>query len=179
VIRRQQGAESVYEHLLSLFNKVEILYRHKGYYVIAATKEEHTLKCLKNKKSSNPTAKSTKAMMPSTRRPSRETIVSISRRSAAIPRFLTSWKSRPIRLSGSVEKGLDEVMKEVFPIANYANTVFIDYVGCHFEEPEYGPLECKEGDLTYSSKLKVTLRLRLNRPAKSKRTTRSSWAMSR
>lgn len=44
VIRRQQGAESVYEHLLSLFNKVEILYRHKGYYVIAATKEEHTLK---------------------------------------------------------------------------------------------------------------------------------------
>jgi DNA-directed RNA polymerase subunit beta len=31
---------------------------------------------------------------------------------------------------------------------------------CHFEEPEYGPLECKEGDLTYSSKLKVTLRLR-------------------
>jgi len=44
VIRRQQGAESVYEHLQSLFNKVEILYRHKGYYVIAATKEEHTQK---------------------------------------------------------------------------------------------------------------------------------------
>jgi DNA-directed RNA polymerase subunit beta len=58
------------------------------------------------------------------------------------------------------EKGLDEVLKEVFPIANYANTVFIDYVSCHFEEPEYDPLECKEGDLTYSSKLKVTLRLR-------------------
>ena len=59
-----------------------------------------------------------------------------------------------------IEKGLDEVLKEVFPIANYANTVFIDYVNCHFEAPEYGPLECKEGDLTYSSKLKVTLRLR-------------------
>jgi 16S rRNA (guanine1207-N2)-methyltransferase len=38
VIRRQQGAESVYAHLLSLFNKVEILVRHKGYYVIAASK---------------------------------------------------------------------------------------------------------------------------------------------
>jgi DNA-directed RNA polymerase subunit beta len=59
-----------------------------------------------------------------------------------------------------VEKGLDEVLKEVFPIANYAGTVYIDYVNCHFEKPEYGPLECKEGDLTYSSKLKVTLRLR-------------------
>jgi DNA-directed RNA polymerase, beta subunit/140 kD subunit len=59
-----------------------------------------------------------------------------------------------------IEKGLDEVLKEVFPIANYSNTVFIDYVNCHFEAPEYGPLECKEGDLTYSSKLKVTLRLR-------------------
>ncbi|MFA6619882.1 MAG: methyltransferase [Bacilli bacterium] len=41
VIRRQQGADSVYAHLLSLFNKVEILGRHKGYVVIAATKE-HT-----------------------------------------------------------------------------------------------------------------------------------------
>jgi 16S rRNA (guanine1207-N2)-methyltransferase len=41
VIRRQQGADSVYQHLLSLFNKVEILDRHKGYVIIAATKE-HT-----------------------------------------------------------------------------------------------------------------------------------------
>jgi DNA-directed RNA polymerase subunit beta len=56
--------------------------------------------------------------------------------------------------------GINDVMKEVFPIANYANTVFIEYVGCRFEEPEYGPLDCREGDLTYSSKLKVTLRLR-------------------
>jgi DNA-directed RNA polymerase subunit beta len=57
------------------------------------------------------------------------------------------------------EKGLDEVMKEVFPITNYAGTVQIDYVGCHFDQPELGPLECKERDQTYSSKLKVTLRL--------------------
>jgi DNA-directed RNA polymerase beta subunit len=98
-------------------------------------------------------------MMPSTRRPSRETIVSISPRSAAIPRFLTSFRNQTDSFQWFVEKGLDEVLKEVFPIANYANTVFIDYVNCHFEEPEYGPLECKEGDLTYSSKLKVTLRL--------------------
>ena len=58
-----------------------------------------------------------------------------------------------------LEKGLDEVMKEVFPIYNYAGNVSIDYVSSRFEEPEYGPLDCKEGDLTYSSKLKVSLRL--------------------
>jgi len=58
-----------------------------------------------------------------------------------------------------LNNGINEVMKEVFPIANYANTVLIEYVGCRFEAPEYGPLDCREGDLTYSSKLKVTLRL--------------------
>ncbi|MBQ7995836.1 MAG: class I SAM-dependent methyltransferase [Bacilli bacterium] len=39
VIRKQQGALSVKEHLISIFNnKVEVLDRHKGYYVIKATK---------------------------------------------------------------------------------------------------------------------------------------------
>jgi DNA-directed RNA polymerase subunit beta len=57
------------------------------------------------------------------------------------------------------EKGIDEVLKETFPIENYAGTIAINYVSCRFEKPEYGPLECKANDLTYSSKLKVTLRL--------------------
>ena len=39
VIRKQQGALSVKEHLISIFNnKVEVLDRHKGYHVIKATK---------------------------------------------------------------------------------------------------------------------------------------------
>ena len=59
-----------------------------------------------------------------------------------------------------LNEGLDEVMKEVFPIANYAGTVFIDYVSSRFEDPVYDPLTCREGDLTYARKLKVTLRLR-------------------
>ena len=59
-----------------------------------------------------------------------------------------------------LKNGVGEVFNEVFPITNYADTMEIQYVDCHFEEPEYGPLECKENDLTYSSKLKVTLRLR-------------------
>ena len=58
-----------------------------------------------------------------------------------------------------LDKGIDEVMKEVFPIYSYSGNVSIDYVSSRFEAPEYDPLECKQGDLTYSSKLKVTLRL--------------------
>jgi len=57
------------------------------------------------------------------------------------------------------DKGIDEVLKETFPIENYAGTIAINYVSCRFEKPEYGPLDCKANDLTYSSKLKVTLRL--------------------
>ncbi|MCR4561679.1 MAG: DNA-directed RNA polymerase subunit beta, partial [Bacilli bacterium] len=59
-----------------------------------------------------------------------------------------------------LKEGLDEVLKECFPISNYAGTVFIDYVSSRFEPAQFEPLECKESDLTYSSKLKVTLRLR-------------------
>jgi len=36
VIRRKQGADSVQAHLLTLFNKVEVLASHKGYRVISA-----------------------------------------------------------------------------------------------------------------------------------------------
>ena len=59
-----------------------------------------------------------------------------------------------------LEKGIDEVLKEVFPISNYTGTLSIDYVSCRLEEPKYTPLECKAGDMTYSSKLKVKLYLK-------------------
>ncbi len=59
-----------------------------------------------------------------------------------------------------LDKGLDEALREVFPIENYGHTMAIEYVNCHFEKPEYGPLACKEGDLTYAAKLKATLRLK-------------------
>lgn len=59
-----------------------------------------------------------------------------------------------------LKQGIKDVLKEVFPISNYSNTLFIDYVDSRLEEPKYSPLECKRADLTYSSKLKVTLRLR-------------------
>ena len=54
-----------------------------------------------------------------------------------------------------LEKGLDEVLRECFPIANYSNTLFIDYVSCRLEEPKHDPMQCKSADLNYSSRLKV------------------------
>ena len=58
------------------------------------------------------------------------------------------------------EKGIDEVFQEVFPITNNGKNISLEYQSCHFEEPEYKPLECKEEDLTYCSKLKATLVIR-------------------
>ena len=59
-----------------------------------------------------------------------------------------------------LEKGLDEVLREIFPIANYSDDVFIDYVSSELKEPKYTYLQCKARDYTYSAPLKVKLMLR-------------------
>lgn len=59
-----------------------------------------------------------------------------------------------------LEKGIDEVLQEVFPIANYTESIFVDYVSCHVEEPKYTFLQCKERDFTYCAPLRAKLRLR-------------------
>ncbi len=59
-----------------------------------------------------------------------------------------------------VDKGLDEVFKDIFPIKNPTETLVIEYVSCYLEEPKYDFLECKTRDLTYSARLMAKLRLR-------------------
>lgn len=59
------------------------------------------------------------------------------------------------------ETGLNEVLKEVFPIENYTNDARIHYKECRLEKPDYTYLECKERDLTYSAALRVKLQLEL------------------
>ena len=59
-----------------------------------------------------------------------------------------------------IQEGIDQVFREVFPIASFSNTLFIDYISSRLEEPKYTPQQCKAGDLTYSSKIKVSLGLR-------------------
>ncbi len=58
-----------------------------------------------------------------------------------------------------LEKGIDEVFKDVYPISNHSDTLSIEYCGARLDKPKYDPLECKTRDLTYSAPLKVTLRL--------------------
>ena len=59
-----------------------------------------------------------------------------------------------------LDKGINEVMEEVFPIASYTETSFIDYVSCELRDPKHNFLTCKEHDYTYASSLYVKLRLR-------------------
>ncbi|MDY2723995.1 MAG: hypothetical protein SOV25_00130, partial [Candidatus Onthovivens sp.] len=49
-----------------------------------------------------------------------------------------------------LSKGIEEVLKDVFPIENNAKTVSIDYVSHRLGEPEHDFYECKEKDLTYN-----------------------------
>ena len=60
-----------------------------------------------------------------------------------------------------LETGINEVLKEVFPIEDYKKSMSIEYRdgGYHLEAPKHTPLECKDKDLTYSSALKVRLYL--------------------
>ncbi len=58
-----------------------------------------------------------------------------------------------------LEKGLDEVLHEIFPIANYSEDVFIEYISSELREPKYSFLECKERKKTYQAPLYAKLRL--------------------
>jgi DNA-directed RNA polymerase subunit beta len=58
-----------------------------------------------------------------------------------------------------LEKGLDEALKDVFPIENYAGSLKLEYLGFRFDGSAYSYLECKDRDMTYSVPLRVNLRL--------------------
>ena len=57
-------------------------------------------------------------------------------------------------------KDNDEVMKEIFPIANYTENYFVDYHSCELKEPKHTFLECKAHGYTYSAQLYAELALR-------------------
>ncbi|MCQ2795540.1 MAG: DNA-directed RNA polymerase subunit beta, partial [Bacilli bacterium] len=59
-----------------------------------------------------------------------------------------------------LSKGIDETLRDNFPITSNAGNLVIEYVSSRLEEPKYPYLECKARNLTYGSKLRATLRLR-------------------
>jgi len=58
-----------------------------------------------------------------------------------------------------LEQGLDEALRDIFPIDNYAGTLKLEYLGYRFDGAAYNYLECKDRDMTYSVPLRVNLRL--------------------
>ena len=58
-----------------------------------------------------------------------------------------------------LDKGLDEVFRESFPIVNYIDTLSIEYVSIRLGEAKHSYLECKEKDLTYNVPMYIVVRL--------------------
>lgn len=58
-------------------------------------------------------------------------------------------------------EGIEEVMRDIFPIKNNAENVEISFVDYRLEEPKYTHLECKTRDLTYGAPLRATFRLKI------------------
>ena len=61
--------------------------------------------------------------------------------------------------NANLQKGLDKVFKNIFPIEELADKATLEYLSFRLEKPKYDVEECRQRDLTYASALKPTLRL--------------------
>jgi len=59
-----------------------------------------------------------------------------------------------------ITDGIDEVLKDFFPIYNNDKTMELGYVSLSFGEPKNDYFECKSANMTYCAPLHVTLRLK-------------------
>ena len=57
------------------------------------------------------------------------------------------------------DTGLQAIFKSVFPVYDYNDTVSLEFVKYSLTHPKYDIKECRQRGMTYSSALKVTLRL--------------------
>lgn len=58
--------------------------------------------------------------------------------------------------------GLENILRSIFPIYSNNNLFILDYVDYFFEEPRYTINECKNIGSTYSSSLKIKIRITTN-----------------
>ena len=59
----------------------------------------------------------------------------------------------------SLQKGLNKVFKNIFPIEELSDKATLEYLSFRLEKSKFSVEECRQRDLTYSSALKPTLRL--------------------
>ncbi|MFG0257588.1 MAG: DNA-directed RNA polymerase subunit beta [Phycisphaerales bacterium JB043] len=68
-------------------------------------------------------------------------------------------------LERDVYIGLESLLREIFPIVSYDETMSLEYISFDLDEARYTPDECRELRLTYAYPFKVTVRLsRENHP---------------
>ncbi len=72
-------------------------------------------------------------------------------------RFLQLTKASAER---DITIGLESLLREVFPIKSYDETMSLEYISYALEEPRYTPDECRELRLTYGHPFRIGLRLR-------------------
>ena len=69
--------------------------------------------------------------------------------------FLSSQNAN----ESNLQKGLDRVFKDIFPIEEISDKATLEYLSFRLDKPKFNVDECRQRDLTYSSSLKPTLRL--------------------
>ncbi|MGO8748913.1 MAG: DNA-directed RNA polymerase subunit beta [Thermoguttaceae bacterium] len=62
------------------------------------------------------------------------------------------------------DRGLEGVMREIFPIESYDKSLKLEYVRYELGKPRYEPDECRQLRLTYGRPFKVVLRLTKEQP---------------
>ncbi len=61
-------------------------------------------------------------------------------------------------------KGLEAILREVFPIPSYDGTMELQYLGYDLGSPRYTPAECRELKVSYGRPFKVRVRLQKESP---------------
>jgi len=62
------------------------------------------------------------------------------------------------------DKGLESVLREIFPIESYDKSLRLEYVRYELGKPRYEPDECRQLRLTYGRPFKIILRLTKQQP---------------
>ncbi|MGI9345734.1 MAG: DNA-directed RNA polymerase subunit beta [Gammaproteobacteria bacterium] len=70
--------------------------------------------------------------------------------------------------SAAVERGLEAVLKSIFPIQNRTRTAVMEYVSYRLEDPIYDPDECRMYATIYAASLRVKVRLVFYHPSTAK-----------